>query len=439
MTTFNILFLADTTHPATAVSDHIKAITSNKKNHWHIINPLLCKTIDKLDLTLFDAIGIHYSIKPYNHYYLSAALKRKIAAYSGVKFLFLQDEYQRVNQVQDYLQELGFHLLFTLVEQSTIPRAYPDARLAGLKKVTVLTGYVSEAMKNYPTCPIGERNIDVSYRARCCDYWLGRLAYEKQYIATEFIKRSGNNLRLDISLEESDRLYGDNWLRLLLNSRAVLGTESGTSIWDFDNQIKKRVANYLKNNRHAAFEQVYEQVLKPDDGKIMYNAISPRVFEAAATKTPMIMFPGYYSGVCKPDVHYIVLEKDFSNFGEVVERLKDNQFLQTLADRTFADLITSERYSEAVFSEIITVEITQLIKKNASHSPELIAKALDNLQDKHNYLNLARKFNTELCFIMGNFFNLLLDPGYSWRERSNKLLQGCKRYLTYVVARVKKA
>ncbi|QRN03380.1 hypothetical protein GH742_05595 [Legionella sp. MW5194] len=72
----NVLFLADTTHNAGAVRDHIHAVTSCKDIEWHIENPLINKVLDKLNLSLFDAIDT-YSIKPYNNYYLSDHLKEK--------------------------------------------------------------------------------------------------------------------------------------------------------------------------------------------------------------------------------------------------------------------------------------------------------------------------------------------------------------------------
>ena len=43
----------------------------------------------------------------------------------------------------------------------------------------------------------------------------------------------------------------------------------------------------------ADFHDIFENVLKPHDGKLIYSGISPRVFEAAALKTPLIMFPGW--------------------------------------------------------------------------------------------------------------------------------------------------
>src|SRR3990167_5204602 len=143
-----ILFLADITHPAQAVHDHIEAVTSDERLNWIVLNPMVIKVLDKLDLSCFDAVGLHYSVKLYNQYYLSASLKKKLADYSGVKFLFLQDEYQRVNQIQDFLGQTGFHVLFTLVNPHYLKTSYPDQRLINLIKIPVLTGYVSEDMKN---------------------------------------------------------------------------------------------------------------------------------------------------------------------------------------------------------------------------------------------------------------------------------------------------
>ena len=436
----NILFLADTTHHTKAVTDHIKAITTSEDIHWHVVNPLVCKTIDKFDFSMFDAIGLHYSVKPYNHYYLSRSLKKKITEFQGTKFLFLQDEYQRVNQVQEFLYALGFDLLFTLVNQTIIDKAYPDSRLSTLQKIPVLTGYVQDDMKSILSPPIAARKIDVSYRGRPCDYWLGKLAYEKQMIATEFVKHTaGQGFTLDISLLESERLYGDAWLQLLMNSKAVLGTESGASIWDFDTTIQKKTMQYLGKHKHSDFNAVYEQVLKPYDGKILYNAVSPRVFEAAATKTPMVMFPGDYSGVCIPEQHYIVLEKDFSNMKEICEKLKDTDYLQELADRVYVDLIESDRYSQHTFSNLVSREVLLKIKdRRKKRDATDISIKIDHGIKKYKYINQLRCFYTESGFIISNFIKLLLDPRYTFFSKIGTLVDGMRRYTAYLLPRLKK-
>lgn len=437
----NVLFLADTTHNAGAVHDHIHAVTSCKSIEWFIENPLINKVLDKLDLTLFDAIGIHYSIKPYNNYYLSTNLKNKISLFNGYKFIFLQDEYQSVNKVQEYLYNLRFNTLFTLVNKDTLSCAYPDPRLKNLEKITVLTGYVNDAMKNIQSPQIKERMIDVSYRGRRCEYWLGSLAYEKQLIAEEFQRRVGNRgLSLDISLEESHRLYGEKWLNLLRNSKAVLATESGASIWDFDGQVKKKTNIFLAKNKSADFDIVYDRVLKKYDGIIVYNAISPRVFEAAASRTPMIMFPGYYSGICKAGEHYIPLEKDFSNIDEVIKKLRDYDYLQNLADNVFNDLILSDLYHANQLGNLVGQKILTNWKDGNSNLFSVgINTEIQTTKQRYKLLNKFRIFMIETLFVIQQGLRLVFDPKISISKKMSTLYNGIKRYIIYLSPRLKKS
>jgi hypothetical protein len=437
----NILFLADTAHPAKAVSDHIEAITTSKQINWHVMNPLVVKTIDKIDCSVFDAIGIHYSIKPYNFYYLSQKLRTKIAAFRGLKFQFLQDEYQQVNRVSEYLDAMGIRILFTLVNPKYLDKAYPSLQLKKLIKVPILTGYVQDYMLHLSAPPIAKRQFDVSYRARRCEYWLGSLSYEKQFIADEFVRQSqGRGLRLNISLLESDRVYGEAWFSLLKNSRAVLGTESGASIWDFDGTIEKKTRAFLKSNKKASFDAVYEGVLREFDNNIRYSAISPRIFEAAATKTPMILFPGDYNGICIPDKHYILLNKDFSNFEEVLSQLNDTDYLEQITDNAYRDLIQSGQYSQHQFS--LLIENTLL--KHIGHSDQKIpvsdvTSLLLTNNKKYRWLNSIRCMWTETYFVMSNVCVLLLDTRFTSRDKLLSLYKGLKRYLVYLLPRIGKA
>jgi hypothetical protein len=91
--------------------------------------------------------------------------------------------------------------------------------------------------------------------------------------------------------------------------------------------------------------------LQTYEGKIRLNQISPRCFEAAALGTVMVLYEGEYSGILKQGRHYISLKKDFSNFDEVVELMKDNKALQEMADRTREEIALNPRYSYQSFIE----------------------------------------------------------------------------------------
>ena len=88
----------------------------------------------------------------------------------------------------------------------------------------------------------------------------------------------------------------------------------------------------------ASFEEVPPKYLK-EDGKIDLQVISPRCFEAAALGTVMVMYPGEYSGLLKPGVHYISLEKDFSNFDDVIGKIKNHAYLEEISLNAHLDLV----------------------------------------------------------------------------------------------------
>ena len=53
------------------------------------------------------------------------------------------------------------------------------------------------------------------------------------------------NLTVDISSDDIKRIYGDKWTSFIKKSKATLGTESGSNIFDFDGKIKKKFLEYL--------------------------------------------------------------------------------------------------------------------------------------------------------------------------------------------------
>jgi len=70
--------------------------------------------------------------------------------------------------------------------------------------------------------------------------------------------------------------------------------------------------------RTAALFALAPHVFAEREKEISMGQISPRVFECALMRTPMVLFRGRYSDAIAPDEHYISLEKDFSNV-ELVE------------------------------------------------------------------------------------------------------------------------
>ena len=125
----------------------------------------------------------------------------------------------------------------------------------------------------------------------------------------------------------------------------MLGTESGCNIFDDYGEIQKYVNEKLTNNPSITYDEMYKNYLYKFEGKIKTNQISPKIFEAICLKTGMILYEGEYSGIIKPYINYIPLKKDKSNIEEVITLAKDNDYVQDMVDRTYDEIVNSQKYS----------------------------------------------------------------------------------------------
>ena len=60
------------------------------------------------------------------------------------------------------------------------------------------------------------------------------------------------------------------------------------------------------------------------------------------------------------DIHYIELQKDFSNIEDVMKKVNDDDFLQNMANRAYKDIVKSRKYSYKEFVNIFDNEIQSL-------------------------------------------------------------------------------
>jgi hypothetical protein len=303
-----------------------------------------------LDLNEFDAVVIHWSLVIISDHYLAPAFRERIAAFRGLKIQFIQDDYRWVDRMTAMMRSLGIQVLFTLVPEAEIPKIWDQSRLPAVRAVTTLAGYVPDSLVGVVAPPIDQRPIEIGYRGRVLPYEIGRVGQEKVWIGRGVLERAGRyGLRSDIAWMEKDRIYGVRWNEFMRSCRAVLGTESGATITDFDGSLERRVHEYLAQHPRAEFEEVHAAILAPYEGNVRMTIASPRVFEAIAWRTALVQFPGDYSGVIRPWDHYIPLERDFSNLDEVIERVRDTKFLESLTARAYEDVIASGRYSMQTF------------------------------------------------------------------------------------------
>ncbi len=357
-----LLLCDDRPSHAPNVLEHLGALQRYSRHRLDVSNPRGLSSSRLLRFEHYDVVILHYSIFALSDIALPPWFREQLAAFSGLKVQFVQDEYRSVDAMTERMRELGIDLLFSSVPPDALALVY-GTRIPGVDVVPTLTGFVPARLQELPRQPLAGRPLDVVYRGRSIPYWLGRLGQEKVLIGREFMARAAlTDLRCDISWTETDRIYGEAWYRFLGSSRTTLGTESGASIVDFDGALQERTESYLRSKPTATFDEVQREILSPFEGNAVIQTLSPRVFEAAAVGTGMVNFTGRYSDVIEPWTHYIPLEKDFSNFDQVAAAIREDELLDTMAARAHEDLVRSGRYSLQAFVQGLEREIEARVK-----------------------------------------------------------------------------
>lgn len=295
------------------------------------------------DLVIFS----QYMTSPWN----PDRFKMRMKAYEDFDFgearkiAFFQDEFFNTDLRVQFLNRLNIDAVYTVAPESEIPKIYTGVTKR-IRFVRCLTGYVDENELPEESETRRERSIDVGYRTGWSNkgmFRLGTFGTLKYKIGERFLNSPGD-LRVDIKIGR-EFLNGKAWFKFLGNCRYTLGVESGFSLLDRDGEIQSKIQATLSENPDLTFEEVSERCFPGLDGNLDVKAISPRIFEAAAMRTGLVLVEGDYQGILAPNLHYIPLKADFSNFDEVVERIANEPNRREMVDRTYNDLIKSGTFT----------------------------------------------------------------------------------------------
>lgn len=298
-----------------------------------------------------EAILLHYSLFAPGLYAMTEAHAEFVRSSRAHKVAFFQDENRYCRHRFWFVNEFGVDAVYTCLEPPEFEAVYGSHTNAA-RIETNIPGYVGEellAAADRFSLPDPERGVDVGYRGRPIPPYSGRGGLEKVEIGERFAElAAGTGLRLDVKTGEADRLYGHDWHRFIAGCRAVLGVESGTSVFDVDDVVVAEYERLTALGREVTVADL-APVMEPLEDRIFYRTISPRHFEAAAFRVCQVLFEGRYSGAMEPMVHYIPLRKDFSNVEQALERFGDAGLRRELTENAHRDLIASGRYSYASF------------------------------------------------------------------------------------------
>jgi len=312
------------------------------------------------DFARFDAVIIHYSIRlPFDQ--IAEPTATALAAFRGLKVLFIQDEYDHTRRAWHWIQRLGIRLVFSSVPEPSMGRVYPPSEFPNVRFVSNLTGYAPEELATVgPRRPPSERPLKIGYRGRPLPIRYGALGKEKTEIGRlvkTYCESAG--VEHDIGWEESDRLYGDDWYDFIASCRAVLGSESGSNVFDWDGTLPAQIEAYRAAHPGASERDLYDAIIAPLDLHGLMNQVSSRVFEAIACRTALVLFEGDYSGVVQPDRHFIPLRRDGQNLPEVIERLRDGAAVDAMTERAFAEVLAGGTYGYEAFVRMVDAEIAK--------------------------------------------------------------------------------
>lgn len=341
-----------------------------------------------VDLSDYVGLMIHptAAYNPDNLNNLDRNLRVKFKEFDGIKILAKQDEHYRSAEFPIFFDKNSFDILLTCIPDGEINKVYNDKILRNASVIHTLTGYVSEAVRNINSPPYEARRVDIAYRGSLQPISFGRLGYEKRQVGAQVLAHpAARNLTLDISSRWEDRLSGLDWFSFLGGAKAILGVESGSNLFDFDGSVAEQCRTFaLEHSDMDPFSDDFYRIaeagiLRNFEGNVTYAQISPRHFEAAATRSVQIMFEGAYSNIFQPGKHFFPLKRDLSNFEEAVDFIKDTRRATAMVEVAYEEIILNDNYTYKNFVLTLDKEISDKIeakgaRRNNSRKPSASAK-----------------------------------------------------------------
>ena len=294
--------------------------------------------------------------------------KRLIKKYSflekknTLKIGLPQDDYW-AQETKDNWYSSNLDIIVSVFNSKYWPLLYPISIKKNIKIIKGHTTYIDNNFKPFKAPDYNKREFDVVYRTVGEPYFPNNLGLIKSQIGTKFFKNFSNDLNLNISNRQKDSIFGIKWYQFLGNSKAVLGSNSGSSVivrnHDHIESITAAKEDLKKNMEN--FENIF---FDEKDRNFNLTDISPRNIEAARTMTLQVLIEGEYGGVLKKNIDYFCLKEDFSNANELFRLLKNPKEIEKITKSCFNTLKESKTLRIENLIETINKEIDFFIKKN---------------------------------------------------------------------------
>jgi hypothetical protein len=259
----------------------------------------------------------------------------------------------------------------------------------GAKVVSLPHALNAEAFR--PVVPQTERPIDLGARSWRYLAYLGD--DDRNRIYDFFLnQRFEPPLVLDFSTEQ--RFGREGWAAFLNRCKATIATEAGSWYLERDDAtvlairddvarsragivvrgdssvsrlarrlpygVKTALRNLLRGGlvAHEAisaeqldFTDIHRRFFAGRERASVYGkCISSRHFDAVGCKTLQILFPGRYNDILRAGEHYVALNDDFSNTGEVLHLLRSASARKSIVDRAYEHVMSAHTYAHRLQS-----------------------------------------------------------------------------------------
>lgn len=346
------------------ILDHAFSLKKyDKKNeyfYFDIWNGRYKKDYSWIQKGMFDVVIFHYSVMALRqlsrHWIPFANLMKDLwRDYPCQKIVIPQDDYTQTKDIWDFVNGIGADIIFSPIREQDFPIIYPKEKISA-KVYNVLTGYVEN--KYIDQLKLKEhknRSKDVVYRARKLPYDFGKhgqLKYEIVNIFKQELQNSGLVYDIENTRGDQQALLGEAWIQFLASSRTTIGCLGGAGIMDVDGMLRENVAAFMRKYPEADFFEAKRNCF-PDMDDNLTGVLSPRVFEAALTKTCQVLVGEDYHGIMIPDEDYIMVKNDFSNLPDVLKKMKDIDYCEKIAQNCYEHLIKTNKYSYEKYAQFI--------------------------------------------------------------------------------------
>jgi hypothetical protein len=342
--------------------DHVYCYPQYKPGNLYAFHHIYAPLSEEIRSFPFDAIVINYCFLHQRVTSLYEELKTEryafVAQSAARKIAISQDEITQNETLDEWLDYMNVDVIFTPVTKN-LDVLFPICS-SRIKIRHAFAGYSQTGdVKRLDLFnrPFRERSIDLGTRVRITPPHYGRAGILKG--------RAAENLRdlareagvvTDISTRPEDAFIGDDWFRFLGSCRFTLVARGGASVCDPRGEIKRKVEEFLKSQPDAAFEAVEAACFAGQD-RYDFTAVTPRLFEAAALRTGLVLLEDDYVAGLEPYRHYIPLKADFSNLDEVFGLLRDDTRAEAMIEAAFQHLVASGVFSYSTFVDDVFSEI----------------------------------------------------------------------------------